>query len=297
MSDLGTIGQTWSKKRKMKAKAALARSCKQRRLQGQAEDTVNDPTSSVSSSSSTCLDDSLILPVINDLDSSDDVEDAPFSSTDANEAYKEWIGCQCKDNVKMMAIILMDTFIQRFGLTNVAAATEAGLVVGYNEQTFRNWHSDFYACKGEFSCSAQGKHNHPYVLDDENCRKKALSWLRETAYKKGQPNMTASTFATWINTDLLPNSHLPPGFPCSITPRTARKWLHDLGFSPRQYIKGLYFDGHEREDVTEYRRIYLRKLEILQASHSPPPSCPGGETEETIGSDSADKRPASYNLS
>ena len=79
--------------------------------------------------------------------------------------------------------------------------------------------------------------------------------------------MTASTFATWVNTDLLPNSHLPPGFPLSITPRTARKWLHDLGFSPRQYKKGLYFYGREREDVTEYRRIYLRKLEILQASH------------------------------
>ena len=241
MSDLETVGQTWSKKRKLKEKAALARSCKQRKLQGPATDTVNDLTSCMSSSSSTSLDDSLVLPAINDPDSSDDTEDAPFSSTDANETYKEWIGCQCKDNVKMIAVILMDTFIQRFSLTNVAAATEAGLVVGYNEQTIRKWHADFYACKGEFSCSIQGKHSRPYVLDDENCRKKALSWLRESAYKKGQPNMTAATFAAWVNTDLLPNSHLSPGFPRSITPRTARKWLHDLGFSPRQYRKGLLF--------------------------------------------------------
>ena len=28
--------------------------------------------------------------------------------------------------------------------------------------------------------------------------------------------------------------------------------LHDLEFSPRLNMKGLYFDGHEREDVVEY---------------------------------------------
>ena len=86
-----------------------------------------------------------------------------------------------------------------------------------------DWHNDFYANKGEFSDSAQGKHNRTYVLDDEDCCKKALSWLHEHAYHKGKPNMTAATFATWVNVELLPKSHLPPGFPTSITPRTARK--------------------------------------------------------------------------
>ena len=37
----------------------------------------------------------------------------------------------------MMAVILMDTFRLCFGLTDVAAATEAGLV-GFNEQTIHN---------------------------------------------------------------------------------------------------------------------------------------------------------------
>ena len=40
--------------------------------------------------------------------------------------------------------------------------------------------------------------------------------------------------------------------------------------------------------MKEYRRIYLRKLEILQ-THLPPPICSDGETEETIGSDGAEK--------
>ena len=51
--------------------------------------------------------------------------------------------------------------------------------------------------------------------------KKALGWLRERAYDKSQPSMTAATFANWVNADLLPNSHLPPGFPQSVTPQTA----------------------------------------------------------------------------
>ena len=36
-----------------------------------------------------------------------------------------------------MVLILMDTFRTCFGLTDVAAATEAGLVVGYNERSIR----------------------------------------------------------------------------------------------------------------------------------------------------------------
>lgn len=36
--------------------------------------------------------------------------------------------------------------------------------------------------------------------------------------------------------------------------RTVERWLHDLGFSWRDEPKGLYKDGHEREDVVEYRQ-------------------------------------------
>ena len=93
-----------------------------------------------------------------------------------------------------------------------------------------------------------------------------------------------------MNLDLIPNSHLPPGFPPSITVHTARKWLHKPGFSPKSSKKGLYFDGHERGDMVEYRKLYLRKLEILQSTHLPPPACFSGHTEESIGNVSSEKR-------
>ena len=102
--------------------------------------------------------------------------------------------------------------------------------------------------------------------------------------------MTTATFANWVNTHSLPNSHLPPGFPWSITPRTARKWLHNLGFSPKSSKKGLYSDGHEWNDVVEYRKLFLCKMEILKFTHLPPPACLTGHTEEIVGDESSEKQ-------
>ena len=44
---------------------------------------------------------------------------------------------------------------------------------------------------------------------------------------------------------------------------TARKWLQKLGFKKVNHTKGVYFDGHEREDVVSYRTEFLDKLEEL----------------------------------
>ena len=37
--------------------------------------------------------------------------------------------------------------------------------------------------------------------------------------------------------------------------------------------KGIYIDGHEREDVVKYREEYLKILDKLQHSHQPRPLC------------------------
>ena len=41
---------------------------------------------------------------------------------------------------------------------------------------------------------------------------------------------------------------------------TARKWLHELGFEVLDKKKGVYIDGHEREDVVTHRQKFLRQL-------------------------------------
>ena len=91
----------------------------------------------------------------------------------------------------------------------------------------------------------------------------------------------AATFANWVNSHLCQTL----GFLThSVTPQPTIKWLHDLGFSPTLHKKGLHFDGHERQDVIEYHQIYQRKLEIIQSTHLPLPTCSTGQTEEIIGS-------------
>ena len=72
--------------------------------------------------------------------------------------------------------------------------------------------------------------------------------------------MTAVSFTRCVNDHLLPNSILEPGFPKHIRVEMGQKWLHELGFEVLNKKKGVYIDGHEREDVVEHRKKFLRQL-------------------------------------
>ena len=45
-----------------------------------------------------------------------------FSRDDALQKYNEWVVNQTKENLKFMAVMIMDNFIDRFGLTIVGSA-------------------------------------------------------------------------------------------------------------------------------------------------------------------------------
>ena len=77
--------------------------------------------------------------------------------------------------------------------------------------------------------------------------------------------MTAILFCQWINSELLPNQVLVPGFPRKISIETARKWLHKLKFHVLDQKKGIYMyiDGHKHPDVVEYRQKFLRKMVVI----------------------------------
>ena len=205
------------------------------------------------------LDESLVLPlnssgILECFSSSDEEEyNSSFSAEDAIEEYKDWLDQQPKDAIKVISVMAMDTFIRRFGLTQVNAAKEASLFIGhnYNEKTIRYWRKDYYTNYGEFSESQQGKHARPFILDDERFRQKAAEWVRSNASIQGNPNMTSEDFKNWVNNELLPNTTIPMNCPTQIQSRTARKWLHELGFRPHSHKKGVFIDGHERDDVKE----------------------------------------------
>ena len=83
--------------------------------------------------------------------------------------------------------------------------------------------------------------------------------------------MTSNDFKNCVNMELLPSIAVLMNSPSQIQNRTARKWLHEQRFSPHSHKYGIFIDGHERQDVSEYHEIFLRKLEILESTHLPPP--------------------------
>ena len=114
---------------------------------------------------------------------------------------------------------------------------------------------------GEIVDSNQGKYQRSGVLWSNECfNKKATKFIRENANLKGVPNLTVAGFCEWVNDNLLPNETLEPGFPRHILVETARKWMHQLGFEVLSKKKGTIVDGHEREDVVQYRKKFLRNI-------------------------------------
>ena len=45
----------------------------------------------------------------------------------------------------------------------------------------------------------------------------------------------------------------------------------DADYTPIIIQKGVYIDGHERQDVVGYRKLFLKKMELLETIHAQPP--------------------------
>ena len=96
------------------------------------------------------------------------------------------------------------------------------------ERTIREWRATFI---GTLPDTLQGRYQRTSVLwHNEEVNELASRYIRENRVVKGKPNLNLQSFTAWVNTVLLPNHALDPGFPRKISCETARKWLHELGF-------------------------------------------------------------------
>lgn len=84
------------------------------------------------------------------------------------------------------------------------------------------------------------------LLRDEAVRIAAWGWL--TAQKVG--TVTPRMFQEGINKEILPGLGIALKAPLST--KTATRWLVKLGWIKITCKKGVYMDGHEREDVVKY---------------------------------------------
>lgn len=71
--------------------------------------------------------------------------------------------------------------------------------------------------------------------------------------------ITTFAFTKHMNEVLFPALDLDSK-PNMISERTARRWLHKLGYQCKEVAKGKYYDGHERPDVIRKRKEYLVKM-------------------------------------
>ena len=101
-----------------------------------------------------------------------------FTITETKVVYDQWLNSQPKDDLKTMATMVMDMLMDRLNLTTVGAAAEVGLLLNLSEKSVRTWRRDFYQNKGRFTESKQEKHSWNNILDDENLRPKAATWVR-----------------------------------------------------------------------------------------------------------------------
>jgi len=133
-----------------------------------------------------------------------------------------------------------------------------GDLINKSDRTVREWRATFLYNDGCFPDSLQGKYQRKGVVwQNEELNMDVRQYIRENANVKGQPNMSTASFCQWVNNELFPNHVLEPGYPHKINIDTARRLLHHLEFRVLDRKKGVYIDGHEREDVVTYHQIYL----------------------------------------
>ena len=69
---------------------------------------------------------------------------------------------------------------------------------------------------------------------------------------KGRPNMTSIDFCRWVNESLPPNSTLGPVSLEKLASKQLVNGCITLGFEVLTAKKGIFIDGHERDDVVQF---------------------------------------------
>ncbi|CAJ0649702.1 12972_t:CDS:2, partial [Entrophospora sp. SA101] len=108
------------------------------------------------------------------------------------------------------------------------------------------------------SLSLSGKFSSKSFLHDELVSLQVSSYLHSKKFKVS-PMLVKKYFEEHI----LPVLHIEVPFTISV--RTAACWMNKLGFYYKQYKKGIYFDGHNCEDVCKIRT--LPTLELGEKEH------------------------------
>lgn len=140
----------------------------------------------------------------------------------------------------------------------------------------RRWYYQYVENDFEFELSLRGCHPKAASwLADPDHRILARQFVRERNKEKGKPKMKSYEFRMWINDQI--KSEMKGADEADVEKAllkddsTAIRYLHSLGFKvTRTGKQSTYIDGHERPDVVNYRRKFVRYMYNLswRAVHS-----------------------------
>ena len=163
------------------------------------------------------------------------------------------------------------------------AAEAQGFAAKWGGRQVRAW-AETWTNRGELPVSQKGRHVKIFtLLSDPEIRAELRSYVRSNKWaidpakladftaQKMVPTV-AKTYGTdlmknevpkglkrYLELELFPRIHMKVARGVSLC--TARRWLHREGFRFTEHRKSLYFDGHERPDVVEYRQnIFIPQM-------------------------------------
>jgi hypothetical protein len=175
----------------------------------------------------------------------------------------EWVGSLERLNQMSLSILLHGVLVRQLQMGITESDKVISSFLGVSSRTIWEWRSMFFANEGCFTDTMQGKYTRSLLWDNEDLNEQAARFIRANASVKGKPNLTAAEFCEWVNDYLLPTSTLDNTLPQRIGLTTATRWMHELGFSVINKSKGIYIDGHERDDVVASRNRFLRKMTAI----------------------------------
>ena len=157
-------------------------------------------------------------------------------------------------SIRRYLTCLQDAQQKQRSSEEIAAVLFPGRSACYFGKQIRKWSLHFMQT-GELPEHQQGKFvKKKSLIHDEDVQ----AILRAFVRSEPQVSLTSSRLASWISENL----HLKLGLegPVFISSRAAQRWLNIIGLRFGRFAKGLYNDGHERDDVVRYRHSFLDRM-------------------------------------
>ncbi|KAJ7116133.1 hypothetical protein C8R43DRAFT_1137998 [Mycena crocata] len=126
----------------------------------------------------------------------------------------------------------------------------------YHARSIRTWIHTYLTTK-RLPLHRYGQY-HSSILNDEDFAGSIKLYLQSISEKKG--HFTAQTLVDYVaSPDIQEKLAEANVTKRSISVWTARRWLKKLDWRYGRRRNGMYIDGHEREDVVEYRAAFVKR--------------------------------------